>query len=148
MMTPDEARDHFLKAKRLHWSDKTYSNYKKVAGRYITDCGVWPPTIQSILDWLGAVQGRASKTTAANYWWHLRAWLNWLELAGHLSDNPARQITLQPIAPKPVKRRKPIAFTKREIDELMGYLALQIETLANRRDLSLIRFAYHRLPFW
>jgi hypothetical protein len=96
-------RDDFIRSKRLRWSPKTKRCYESILNLYIQYVGEdhWPPTRTGILDWLNSVQEQASETTAATYWRHLKAWLNYLEAVGALDwqSNPIyliKKLGLQP----------------------------------------------------
>lgn len=132
----------FMAAKRLRWRPKTFENYRAALNDYADHAGDhWPPTVASILDWLEAVRARASETTAASYWGHVRAFLNYLEETGAIADNPARTIKRLKLAPRP-PRKGPVSFTRKELDRLFGHLTGLLPAFDVRRDLAILRLLY------
>lgn len=138
-----EHQVRFMAAKRLHWRAKTLENYRVALDSYVAHAGAdhWPPTVGGILDWLEAVRDRASETTAASYWGHARAFLNYLEETGAIDDNPARTIKRLRLAPR-APRKGPVAFSHKEVNTLFAYLAGRLPALDARRDLALLHLLY------
>ncbi len=114
----------FLKAKEVK-AEKTGEFYRVALNQYRLHVGTqWPPTVDLINDFLGAVKKRGCKNgTVHGYYRGVRAWCNWLEEHKYITNNPIGDVT---IPPKP-KRKIPRCPKTEYLEKLFSYFEREVE---------------------
>lgn len=128
----------FLRAKEAsNLTDPSLDFYRNVLAEFCLYSS-WPPTPDSIEDYLIAKRVKCNDTTVASAYSGIRAFINWLYNRELIPNNPLKQID-PPTRPKLIPKAASVDTFKQLFATIASHLAA--DDLAVR-DLALFRLAY------
>lgn len=131
----------FLKSREaIGCKQTTLTHYTRVLGEYGQVAPSWPPKVEEMEDFLVKKRATCKEMTVYSMFLQLKAFFNWCELRGLISDNPVRLVGGKPRKPKILP--KVIHFKKiKAFFDVLQQAASTGESLPVR-DYALFRLAY------